>query len=85
MKPRILFIIMALLFTFMGGARAENTFTIKVNENHDLSNDELNALQVLANYEQVLTITESSEHNQTCRVMYNGVELFYYYLNYYRR
>ena len=82
MKLRIIYIIL-LLLTMLGSARAENTYTIRVYENHDLSNDELNALQVLANYEQVLTITESSTN--VCSVMYNGVELFHYYSNYYRR
>lgn len=77
MKTRILFIVMALLLTIMGGARAAgNTYTIFINQGHRLTYDERDALNVLANYEQAITITESR------KVMYNGVELFSYDLNY---
>ncbi|MBR0270004.1 MAG: BspA family leucine-rich repeat surface protein [Prevotella sp.] len=76
MKLRIIYIII-LLLTMLGGARAENTFTIKVSHNYSLSYNERIALTVLANYEQAITITGSYN------VSRDGVELFSYDSNYY--
>ena len=75
MKTRILFIIMALLLTIMGGARAAgNTFTIYVSDGETLTDNEYVALQVLANREQVITI-------ESGHVIHNGIELFYFNSN----
>lgn len=75
MKLRIIYIII-LLLTMLGGARAENTFTIKVYYDKYISDNEAAALQVLAAYEHVITITESD--NQKIVKDSNGTTLFTY-------
>lgn len=75
MKLRIIYIIL-LLLTMLGSARAENTFTIKVYYDKYISDNEAAALQVLAAYEHVITITESD--NQKIVKDSNGTTLFTY-------